>query len=633
MTTLPPFPWTKSSGEMKTYFKTFFKMFKRHLTRLVSVFLMVLVSVGFTAGIGMSTEKMGFSLDEYYRATNASALIVKNTTENGFSDGDISYFKERYGAENVLVGTSLEIKGGETENSLPLEGLGEGITRLYFFSEEGPASLKINRPAVQNNGAKPTGNFEYSAYEERETEQLIPFEGDRITMPVNLGGLLSFHYDFVLMGTLTNPLHFAKMDDVSMQFEGEELSHILYIFNCAPLAALLPKNDIYVTISDLDAPLFSGGYMEKVNAEKAEIEEAFDDVAVLTLKENFSFSSFNAYGEKIDAIGYVLMVVFLLVTLLVVLSTMTRLLEEERAQIACMQTLGYSPFMILSKYLLFAFVGTLIGGFGAYFAGEGLSYIIYINFDWCYALPPYSAKPAPIFFLISAAVIVFSTLIATFAAGMHKTREAPAVLLRPRTPKAGRKVILERIPLLWNRLSFKYKSTMRNVLRFRMRFAMTVVAVMASTGLVLAGLAVLDCCLFQNIGTTAMIGVAVIVLIFAALLNAVVIYTLTNINISERNRELATLMVLGYQTHEVDLYIYREIYITSAIGIAAGLPFGCLLCLFIFNLLEFGSVAGIHWFIWIAAAALSLVFTFIVTLMLKPKIQKIDMNESLKAIE
>ncbi len=608
-------------------------MFRRHLTRLVSIILMVLVSVGFTAGIGMSTEKMAFSLDGYYRETNTSDLIVKSTSQKGFSDEDIAYFRERYGAENVLAATSLEIKSGETENSLPLEGLDDGITRFYVFSEEGPASLQINKPAVESNGVKPEGNFEFSAFTERETKQLSAFASDRLTMTVNPGGLFSLHYDFVFTGTLTNPLHFTEMRDVSMQFGGEELSHIVYIFNCAPLTAVLPKNDIYIKIPWLEDTLFSGGYMEKVNAEKAEIEGRFGDAAVLTLKENYSFSSFNAYAEKINAIGYVLMVVFLLVTLLVVLSTMTRLLEEERAQIACMQTLGYSPFMILSKYLLFALAGTLIGGIGAYFAGEGLSYIIYINFDWCYALPAYSARPAPIFFLLSAAVIMISTLAATFAAGMHKTRENPAVLLRPRTPKAGKKVILEHIPLLWNRLSFKYKSTLRNVLRFRMRFAMTVVAVMASTGLVLAGLAILDCCLFQDIGTTAIIGVAVIVLIFAALLNAVVIYTLTNINISERNRELATLMVLGYQTHEVDLYIYREVYITSAIGIAVGLPFGCLLCLFIFNLLEFGSVAGIHWFVWIAAAALSLLFTGIVTLLLRPKIRKIDMNESLKAIE
>ncbi len=622
---------------MKTYLKTFPKMFKRHLTRLVSVFLMVLVSVGFTAGIGMSTDKMAYSLDDYYRDANISDLILKSTRDTGFTEDEIALAEERYGKENVQKGFSLEIKGGELDfggMKITVGGVGEGITRIYCFPNSNIYALTQNKPkVVTDNKVYPSDlkNGEYLAWAERETAQMKGFEDGAVTMQVPLGGFTISH-TYRLGGTVQSPLHFATRDDASMQYEGEELENVLYIFDCPPITGNL-VNDLYITLPDRAATLFSGAYEDKVKTEQEEAGELFADCAPLTLYENFSFASFDAYEGKIEGIGYVLMAVFLCVTLLVVLSTMTRLLEEERGQIACLQTLGYSPLMILSKYLLFAVVGTAIGAVGAWFAGEALSYIIYINFDWNYALPPYSLRPAAINFIIAATVILASTLIATFAAGMHKTRETPAVLLRPRTPKAGRKVILERIPILWNRLSFKYKSTMRNVLRFRMRFAMTVVAVMASTALVVAGLAVLDCCLFQDIGTAAMIGVAIIVLVFAALLNAVVIYTLTNINISERNRELATLMVLGYQDNEVALYVYREIYITSAIGIALGLPFGCLLCLFVFSVLDFGSLGGISWFVWIIAAVLSLIFTFAVTLMLRPKIVKIDMNESLKAIE
>ena len=226
-------------------------------------------------------------------------------------------------------------------------------------------------------------------------------------------------------------------------------------------------------------------------------------------------------------IGYVLMVVFVLVTLLVVLSTMTRLLDEERAQIACLMTLGYSPARILSKYLLFALIGTLIGAVGGYFASLGLAYIIYVNFHWNYSMPSFPMQGPIVFFLIVASIILVATLAATLIAGLKMTRERPAALLRPKSPRPGKKVLFERIPAIWGRISFKMKSTLRNVLRFKTRFIMTVVSVMASTGLVVAGLAVLDCCIFQSIGTTAMIVVAIVVLVFAALLNAVVIYTLT----------------------------------------------------------------------------------------------------------
>ena len=296
-------------------------------------------------------------------------------------------------------------------------------------------------------------------------------------------------------------------------------------------------------------------------------------------------------------------------------------------------TQGYSHARIIAKYLLSAFIGTAIGGVGAYFAGLGVARMIYVNFEWEYVLPAYSSNIAIGFFIGTFALILLSTLIATAVAGHKLTRQQPADLLRPKVPKRGKKVFLERIPFIWNRLSFKYKSTMRNVLRFFGRFLMTVVSVACSTALVLAGFAILDCSLFQDIGGTAMIGISIIVLAFAALLNFVVTYTLTNINISERERELATLMVLGYQDNEVAGYIYREIYITSGIGILFGLPLGALVCQFIFVVMSFGSVPGISWFVWLLAPVLSIIFTVLVTLMLRHKIVRIDMNESLKAIE
>ena len=189
------------------------------------------------------------------------------------------------------------------------------------------------------------------------------------------------------------------------------------------------------------------------------------------------------------------MVAFLLVTALVVLSTMTRLLEEERAQIACLKTLGYSSTGIISKYLLFALIATGIGGTGAYFVGIGLAYLLYFVFNYSFDMPPMSASITVWFYIVTFALIVLATLVATALSGYKMTGERPANLLRPKPPKAGKKVILERIPILWNRLSFKYKSTLRNVLRYKSRFFMTVLAVAFSTALVMAGLGLVDMCL------------------------------------------------------------------------------------------------------------------------------------------
>lgn len=651
---------------MKTYLKTFGRMFARHKARLVSVILMILVSVGFSAGIGMATNKMDYALDDVYREYELSDLLVKSTRETGFSEEEIAALTERYGKEHVLTAASMEFEGGkfsaDTTQTVPFlgelavhleasfEGVGEGVSKVYFYDMP-PSDVAIGRLDVLETAERPEDLSDdvYDVYLERKTAQLNKtyrlgdlFKATVVSTAETAMGPVRDEraFTFFVRGYVQNPMHLATRKDVSLQFQTEngkqkELESVFYLFGTDLAPAV---NDAYIALERQEALALSPQYEDRILEEKAAAEnlltqDGVREAEVLTLFENFSLSSFHEFAGKIEGIGYVMTAVFLAVTLLVVLSTVTRLLDEERSQLACLSTLGYSPVKILTKYMLFALVGVLLGTLGAYFAGEGLAYIIYINFDWNYTLPPYPTRGTMTFFLIASAVIVTATLLATFFAGLKKTGERPAEQLRPKAPRTGKKVLLERIPFLWNRISFKYKSSLRNVLRYKMRFFMTVVSVMASTALVFAGLAVLDCCVFQEIGTAAMIGVGIVVVLFAALLNFVVIYTLTNINISERSREFATLMVLGYHDKEVTGYVFREIYLTGSIGIALGLPFGCLLCYFIFNVLSFGSIPGIHWFIWVSAPLLSLLFTFLVTLMLAPKIKKIEMNDSLKAVE
>ena len=670
-------------------------MFRRHYARLISIILMVVVSVGLTSGIGMATDKIDHSISDFHAQQNMSDLILMNT-EGAFTEDDLALLQERYGAENVLRGGFLEFEVSDgtavvNDTELTLTGVPDGIVRVYIYDCADPADVGINEfaeftrfDADDTEGAiavyteRGTTQFPEKTQTERYTlsatiEQFYDeFTASGMTLE-NVNITIPFTQEYYLAGTVYNPQHMAVRDDVSFtEVAGEEdeyepLSAIYYVFGdlvntsadgtltgsfmgrpipeqtiekaLEPIHATELLNQIYITLPEEDSLLFSAGYNADVDAEVSAMETLFADryadgtIETLTMEENYSFRSFHEYSGKIMGIGIVLMVVFLFVTVLVVLSTVTRLLDEERSQIACLMTQGYSTARIIAKYLLFAFIGTAIGGVGAYFAGLGVARMIYVNFEWEYVLPAYSSNIAIGFFIGTFALILLSTLIATAVAGHKLTRQQPADLLRPKVPKRGKKVFLERIPFLWNRLSFKYKSTMRNVLRFFGRFLMTVVSVACSTALVLAGFAILDCCLFQDIGGTAMIGISIIVLAFAALLNFVVTYTLTNINISERERELATLMVLGYQDNEVAGYIYREIYITGGIGILFGLPLGALVCQFIFVVMGFGSVPGISWFVWLLAPVLSIIFTVLVTLMLRHKIVRIDMNESLKAME
>ena len=601
-----------------------FKTFGKHIARLLSLIVMVLISVGFVAGIGSAQDKIDYSLTGYYKSRNVSDYIIKSN-KGAFTQDEISAVSRLFPAAEINTGMSVDIPLGEKRS-----------LRVYFLDFE---NWTVNVPELIK-GEKPSSAAH--AYAERADDVIKGYSvGDNAEIDLSAVGL-PVKFNVTVSGIVQSPLTFSKNGEPSYNNEMTSvpettsgtkdmncLENILYVSK-----DLLPAvGDIYVAVENRNVfKAFSGAYDRMTETDVKRIEEVAD-ASVITLDKNYSFKSLSAYGEKVAGIGYVLMIAFLFVTALVTLSTMTRLLEEERPQIACLKTLGYSSFGIISKYVLFALVATGVGGGGGYFVGLGIAYFIYSIFGYSFNMPPVSGNIAIVFYIIVFSLIVAATVAATVISGFKLTGEHPANLLRPKPPRAGKKVFLERIPLLWNRLSSKYKSTMRNVFRYKSRFIMTVFAVAFSTALVLTGLALLDLCLFSSFGSPEIMGIAILIVVFAGLLTGTVIYTLTNINISERNREIATLMVLGYHNREVTGYIYREIYINSGIGIIFGYPVSLLFIWFVFSVIGQGTLAGISWFVWLIAPLFVLLFTFFVTLTLIRKIIKIDMNESLKAIE
>lgn len=619
---------------MKTYFKTVRRMFRHHLIRLLSLIGVILISIGFISGIGSPTDMIQDSIENYYRDRNVSDFIVKSKS-GSFTDGQISAVRARYGKKNVNTGLSVDIQTSEKRS-----------LRLYFLDFD---AWDINVPELVD-GEKVTGDESNCVYAEI-SDNVIKGYAVGETVEIDLGKALNLPMEYkisvTVKGIVKSPLTFGKDGEPSYNNpEGTEtpdnmvklgkldlLENVLY---CP--SSLLPvqvKGDLYITAEDRNLfASFSDGYRAYVEKEKSELTALLgDDIEIITLYDNYSFKSVLSSADKVRGIGNILMMIFIAVSLLVVLSSMMRLMEEERAQIACLKTLGYSSFSIVVRYLLFALVALLAGGGGGFFVGYGVSWLICYVFGYGHDMPPISVVVNPSYYFLSVGTIAAITLTAIFILGMRITGDTPANLLRPKPPKKGKRVFLENIPFLWNRLAFKYKSSLRNVLRYKMRFFMMLVSVAVSAGLVFAGLALLDMCLFDDFGSPSIIGISVVVVAFAGLLTAVVINTLTTINISERNREIATLMVLGYLDSEICGYIYREIYISTSIGVLFGYPVGIGLATLIFKTIGFGTVSGVSWFMWLFVPVVVFGFTLLVTLILRPKIVKTKMNESLKAVE
>ena len=563
------------------------------------------------------------------------------------------------------------------------------------------------------------------------------------------------------------------------------------------------------------------------------------EIYVLDRSKNMGVQTFFADADRMKKIASVFPFIFFLVAALVSLTTMTRMVEEERVLIGTYKALGYSNMRITSKYLIYAIVASGVGSLiGIVALSQFLPWFIMNAYSIVYSVP---GRPTPIQWdiaLFSALLGIGITVIATWVAAGSTLRESPASLMLPRAPKAGKRIVLERITPLWTRMSFLWKVTARNIFRYKRRFFMAVIGVAGCTALLLTGLglqnaindiidkqfgelynytmvvraqedataeqkreieAIMDAdsivsgytqasitsmittqegCVDQffdlvvpqdqdefadyitlrdrkshdpielatdgvvvsekladmydlHVGDTlvmyeqdsignasgagykvpivaltehyvnqyvymtpayyeqvfghapdfsalyAKVGddlaqrealtdkllaldsvkttgfndetigtyrtmlksvdaVVVILVVAAALLAFVVLYNLTNINITERQREIATLKVLGFTPNEVNAYIYRETILLSMIGALVGLVLGIFMEGFVVTTAEVDMVMfgrQIHALSFLIAFALTMVFSVFVSFAARFKLKKIDMVESLKSVE
>ncbi|MDD3243965.1 MAG: ABC transporter permease [Eubacteriales bacterium] len=581
---------------------------------------------------------------------------------------------------------------------------------------------------------------------------------------------------------------------------------------------------------------------DKLAQGRADIAQARKDLAdidepsfyVLDRTGNVGYTDFTDDALRVDAIAKIFPVFFILIAALVCLTTMTRMVEEQRTQIGTLKALGYSRGQIMIKYILYAVLASLLGALPGLAIGfTVLPKVIYDAYTMMYTVPDMVLPFRWDYALWCTLAAMVCTGAAALAACWRELTSTPAALMRPAAPKAGKRVLLEKVTFLWNRLSFLQKVTVRNLLRYRKRLLMSVLGVAGCTALMVAGFglkdsisaildlqftdiihydvvaaldadvteqrgtelsqyadslpesrevlsvcqetlfvsgengkkeatvtvpgdpsafpdyvslqtrvgrtpltlgdsgviineklslllgvkvgdtlhihdtdrktvdvtitgitenyvrnyvymtpalyealygyapqdnallirmndsqdaAAFDAMAEQLLGQTDVLGVVnmrdsiesfrnvmksldkiVLVLIIAAgSLAFIVLYNLTNINVTERTREIATLKVLGFYDNESSAYINRENIISSFLGMLVGLAAGVLLHKFVVqtsevDLVMFGRTLRATAFLY--AGVLTMVFTFVVNAVFHFKLKKIDMVESLKSIE
>lgn len=242
-------------------------------------------------------------------------------------------------------------------------------------------------------------------------------------------------------------------------------------------------------------------YAKKKEEAKQKLVDAYDELNDIDKTKWYvqdrtsldSYSSLKSDLSSLEAIGTIFPVIFLLVAVLMSLTTMTRMVEEERGLIGTYKAIGYGNATIYAKYLIFAFVACLVGGIIGDLIGFILlpKFIMYI-LELLYNLPQYYLRFDAMYGVGGVLLFMVAIVGATALACRKELKQMPAKLLRPKAPRAGSRVLLERITIIWNRIPFLNKVTIRNLFRYKKRLFMTVGGIMACTALIICGFAIRD---------------------------------------------------------------------------------------------------------------------------------------------
>ena len=240
---------------------------------------------------------------------------------------------------------------------------------------------------------------------------------------------------------------------------------------------------------------------KQLDEAEAELIDARDEIAkiekpqwyVLDREQNSGYVSFIQDTESVENIGKVFPIVFFLVAVLISLTSMTRMVEEERTQIGTLKALGYNKVQIAGKYVLYASLASIFGGiFGMCVGFILIPKVIWMMYSMMYEIGDISLNFNWTFGTLGLELIFICVVGATIYAVVKELRQTPAILMRPKAPKIGKRVLLERVTFIWKRLSFSRKVTIRNIFRYKKRFLMTIIGIMGCTALILTGFGLRD---------------------------------------------------------------------------------------------------------------------------------------------
>lgn len=484
----------------KTYFKMLFRDIKSNLSRFISIVAIVTLAVAFLVGLLSTTPDIRLTMNKYYEETNTADILIKS--ELGFTNEDITQIEANIKVENIMPFISLD--------KILLYNNDRITSRIQYlpFAEIDEDSFVTKLELIE-------GNFP------KTKNEVVIQRSNNYILDLKIGEEIKDGDEkYTIVGIVGNPWYYANEKEYSAV--GTGTIHLMIYFDSS-FYTFDFYSDLYITIKNAKRyDTYKKDYQELISDEKSKLATLGKTRASLRLNEvietmefygasqeeiekvhnmwyvfdryaNGSFVSLKNSSGKISDIATIFPLFFFLVAMLVALSTMTRMIDDERTQIGTLKALGYSRGSIIFKYLLYSATASALGAIIGVFTGfQALPKLIYDTYATMYHLPKLITELNWVFTVFSSLIMFVIILSATLFAGLSTLKEKTAALMVPKAPKAGRRIFLENINFIWKRLKFNMKSSLRNVFRYKKNLLMVIIGIAGCTALFLTGLGLRD---------------------------------------------------------------------------------------------------------------------------------------------
>jgi len=486
---------------MKTVLIMAVRGIRTHLGRFMAILLIIALSAGFFAGFRITTSAMLATGESYIGDQNFYDFRLFSTI--GFDKSDAEAFAEVSGIEMAEGTYSVDalIRFQEKVSTCKLHAIPEKTNLV---------SLEAGRmPAARNEClADPV---RYTEADIGKTFTVAQENKDDVRSQLK-------ETEFTIVGLCNSPLYLG-LDRGSTDIGSGSVASFIYI----PAEAFSTDvfTEIDLTLAQKEE-IYSDAYEELVDARKDEItllaedlvEERFaqilaqmqltpemaeqfgiqaPSVYVLTRDENAGYVSFENDTSIVSSVAVIFPVFFIAIAILVCVTTMSRMVDEERTQIGTLKAMGFSNRAIVGKYLIYAAIATVLGWVIGYFLCIwGLPKIFWIPYGGIYKFAPIQYVFSASLAVVTLAISLVCILGAVYIACRRALNEVPASLIRPRAGKVGKRVFLEHTKPLWNRLSFLRKITTRNMLLYKSRVIMMLVGIGCCAGLLVTAFGIYD---------------------------------------------------------------------------------------------------------------------------------------------